>query len=82
MDEKLDLKRDFLHYRKVLHYLEGNVPIQVLCLPKAVEKKLTAAGIIRVYDLIGRNLSEIKGLGAKSLEMIAARLDEFFSVSL
>lgn len=79
---KIDLKQDFLHYRKVLHYLEGNVPIQVLCLPKSIESKLLRAGFVRVYDLTSTDFTKIKGLGVKSLDILASRLDEFFSMRL
>lgn len=80
--EKPDLKKDLAHWRKLLAYMGANVPIQVLCLPKAVEKSLISEGILRVYDLIDRDLAEIKGIGVTRAELIASRLDEFFTVSI
>ncbi len=77
-----DLKANLKHYRNIVQYLGCNVPIQVLCLPKRIEKCLLDDGIIRVYDLIGMNLAEIKGIGEVSVGLLASRLDEFFTVSI
>ncbi len=79
---KEDLKQNIDHYRKTLYYMGANVPIQVLCLPKIVEKSLLKEGFVRVYDLISRDLTEIKGLGSARLDLLASRLDEFFTVSI
>jgi len=82
--EKSDenFKKDLAHYRKTICYLEGNVPIQVLCLPTVIEKSLINDGCLRVYDLINRDLGKIKGLGKGRLRLLASRLDEFFTVSI
>ncbi len=80
--EKVDLKKDLAQWRRLLSYMGANVPIQVLCLPKAVEKSLISEGILRVYDLIDRDLAEIKGIGLARGELIASRLDEFFTVGI
>lgn len=77
-----DFKKDLAHYRKTLCYMEANVPIQVLCLPKVVENALIADGCIRVYDLISRDLTKIKGIGRTRIGDLTSRLDEFFTVSL
>lgn len=79
---KEDVKKNLEHYRKTLSYMGANVPIQVLCLPKSLEKSLIRARLVRVYDLISCNLAEIEGIGPKSLDLLASRLDEFFSVSI
>lgn len=79
---KTNLKEDFDNYRKTLYYMGANVPIQVLCLPKSLEKSLLNEGIIRVYDLINRDLAKIEGVGAKRLGLLTSRLDEFFTVSI
>lgn len=80
--EKPDLKKDFYHYKRVLSFMGANVPLQVLCLPKPLEKLLIAHGFQRVYDLIDRDLTEIEGIGDRRLDLLTSRLDEFFSVSL
>lgn len=77
-----DFKKDLSHYRKTLYYMGANVPIGVLCLPSAVEKLLSREGILRVYDLIDRDLTKIKGLGDSRLSLLTSRLDEFFTVGI
>ena len=79
-DEKY--KEDLKHYRTVLSYMEANVPLQVLCLPVAIEKILFKDGCLRVYDLFSRDFAKIKGLGKKRLDLLTARLDEFLSISI
>lgn len=82
LNKEEKLQEDLSHYRNTLSYLGANVPIQVLCLPKAVEKCLAKSGCIRVYDLINRNLAEIEGLGVARINLLTSRLDEFFSIGL
>lgn len=77
-----DPKKDLAHYRQTLYYMGANVPIGVLCLPKAIEKTLRSEGIARVYDLINRDLGEIKGIGKSRIDLLTSRLDEFFTVSI
>lgn len=76
------LKEDLIHYRRLITYMEANVPLQVLCLPKAIENALVNDGCVRVYDLINRDLRKIKGLGSRRLDLLASRLDEFLSISI
>ena len=77
-----EMKKDLEHYRKTLYYMGANVPLQVLCLPKAIEKLLLKDGCLRVYDLIDRDLTKIKGLGDRRLDLLTSRLDEFLTVSI
>ena len=81
-EKKIDLKKDLEHWRKLLEFMGANVPIQALCLPKTLEKALISDGIIRVYDLIGRDLTKIKGIGAGRLSLLTSRLDEFLSIGI
>ena len=76
-----DMEKDFSRYRKTLQYLEADLPITALCLPKAIENALLRGGYERVYDLFGHDLAKIKGLGRKRLSLLAARLDEFLPMS-
>ncbi len=76
------IRGDFEHYKKTVSYLGGNVPIQCLCLPVVIENALIADGCLRVYDLFNRDLTKIKGIGKTRVELLTARLDEFFSVCL
>lgn len=77
---KEDMHKNFLHYRKTLAYMGANVPIGVLCLPKALEKSLIKAGLIRVYDLIECDFTKIEGIGERRADLLASRLDEFFTI--
>ncbi len=83
-DESIEdkAKKDLAHYRTVLQFMGANVPIQVLCLPPEIENILLNDGNVRCYDLISRDLSKIKGLGTVRLNLLRARLDEFFTVNL
>ena len=77
-----EYKKDMAHYRMTLNFLGGNCPIEALCLPKPIQTVLLKEGYSRIYDLIGVNLGKIKGLGRVRVEVLAARLDEFLTVSL
>lgn len=79
---KDNLKEDMSHYRQVLSYMEANVPIQVLCLPKVIETALLSDGCLRVYDLFNRDLAKIKGIGRDRLALLTSRLDEFCTISI
>lgn len=77
-----EISKNIEHYRKTLMFLGGNVPIQALCLPLVIENVLMKNGYERVYDLIGTNLTKIKGLGRERIALLTSRLDEFFTVSI
>lgn len=81
-DNEEKFKKDLNHYRKTLCYLEGNVPIQVLCLPKVLENALLRDGCLRIYDLFNRDLTKIKGIGKNRISLLTSRLDEFLTVSI
>lgn len=81
-DSLEQFKKDVAHYRRTIAALEGDAPIAVLCLPSSLEKILLKNGIVRVFDLIGTDLCEIKGIGRVRRELLTSRLDEFFSVRL
>ena len=80
--KNLDMNESFLHYRKTLSYMSANVPLGVLCLPKSLEKILLRNGFIRVYDLIGCDFTKIEGVGDGRADLLASRLDEFFTVGI
>lgn len=81
-DSQEKLQEDLAHYRKVMYFMGANIPIECLCLPKAIETILKTEGCTRVYDLLNRDLAEIKGLGKRRLDLLTSRLDEFVSVRL
>lgn len=81
LDNKKDiLKNNFIRYRKILKYMEADVPIQCLCLPKIIENKLIGAGCLRVYDVFDLDFSKIKGLGISRQAIISSSLDQFLSM--
>lgn len=74
------IKKEFERYEKVMKFLECDVPIQALCLPKQIEKHLLSAGCLRVFDMIDRDLTKIKGIGKVRGAFLRSRLNEFFPV--
>jgi hypothetical protein len=68
------------NYRKMMSYMAGDVPIQSLCLPKTIETILLNNGLLRVYDLFDRDLTEIKGLGTVRCRDLTSRLDQFLAM--
>ena len=90
VDEKLDqaeinkINKKHLeslqNYRDFMSYASGDVPIQVLCLPKSIEKILIDYGLLRVYDLFDRDLTKIKGIGKTRIRYLASSLDQFLSM--
>lgn len=79
---KEELNKALKEYRKSLVYMGANVPIECLCLPDEIQSILIREGILRVYDIINRDLGKIKGIGSKRRAVLAAHLDEFFAVGL
>ncbi len=82
VDAPENVQADLEYYRTMLMYLGGNVPLEALCLPKRYHNCLVKDGCDRVYDLISRDLTKIKGLGDLGCELISARLDQFFTMSV
>lgn len=76
-----ELKKSFSIYRKNLDFMLCDVPIGVLCLTKEIENALLRQDCLRVYDLLDRDLTKIKGIGKIRGRYLAACLDEFLSVS-
>ncbi len=65
-------------YKQTINYMAGDAPINILCLPKAIETILLKQGILRVYDLLNRDLAKIKGLGKVRVDRLTSSLNEFF----
>ena len=82
--EELIIKKSLLefceNYKKTISYMYADVPIGVLCLSKTIETILLRNGIVRVYDLIDRDLTKIKGIGHRRVRDLTASLDKFLSV--
>lgn len=77
---KKELKHSFENYQKTMKYMVADAPIDILCLPKAIEQILFDNGLLRVYDLFDVDFTKIKGLGEGRIRQLTARLDQFFSM--
>lgn len=75
-------KEDLVHYRSTLSYLGGNIPLECLCLPSRIEKKLLTNGYSRVYDLFSGDFTKIKGIGVLARDIVFERLDDFIAMPL
>jgi len=80
MEKKYDFKKDFALYNNVILFMKADVPIETLCLPKIILNVLHKQNFKRVSDLIGHDLSKIKGLGIARGGLLASSLDKFLSV--
>lgn len=68
------------NYRKTLTYMYADAPIEALCLPNSLQNILIDSGCLRIYDLIDRDLTEIKGLGKTRINRLTTCLNEFLSM--
>lgn len=68
------------NYHQNMKFMAADAPIEVLCLPKVIETILLNEGCIRIYDILNRDLAEIKGLGIKRSGDLTSRLNEFFAM--
>ncbi len=76
--EELLLK--FKEYRTTMNYMAADAPIEVLCLPKEIERILITNDILRIYDVFDVDFTKIKGLGVVRIRYLTACLDQFFSM--
>lgn len=77
---KKKLLGSFENYKRTMLYMSCDAPIEILCLPKAIETILVNDGVSRVYDLLDRDLTKIKGLGDIRRGELASRLNKFISM--
>lgn len=75
-----EVLKKFSEYRNTLNYMAADAPIEILCLPPAIEKILLSHGCLRVYDLIDMDFVKIKGLGEIRIRHLTACLDQFLSM--
>ena len=82
IQKKINLKlmESLKSYRNTLSYMAADVPLEAMCLPKPIETALRNEGCLRVYDLLDRDLGEIKGIGKLRGERLAASLNEFLAM--
>lgn len=77
---KKELAKKFDEYQTTIKYMLADAPIEVLCLPKTIEKILLDQGFLRIYDLFNVDLVEIKGIGVTRVQQLTTCLDKFFSM--
>ena len=75
-----ELLESFNGYKKMMMFLSADAPIEILCLPIAIENILLSQGCLRIYDMIDMDFAKIKGLGPTRLRHLTSRLDQFFSM--
>jgi len=79
--EILEIKKGFVkqisEYHNYIQRCHYDVPLEVLCLPKTTINILRKSGFKRISDIVGTDLTEIKGLGYSRLAYINARLQQF-----
>lgn len=84
MIETQKIKHDFLknleNYKRYINEAALDIPIETLCLPQSINKILIRNGLSRIKDIAAADLTEVKGLGDKRIELIRFRIDEFRSL--
>jgi hypothetical protein len=76
------LHEDLAHYRNVMYFLGLNIPIESMCLPARIEKILLDNGFLTIYELTVSDFRKVKGLGKRSVDLIASRLNELVSIGI
>lgn len=68
------------NYKNTVMYMQGDVPIGVLCLKKATEKLLSDNGISRVYDLFDMDFTKIEWLNDLARRDLTTRFNQFIAM--
>ena len=77
---KEEVLKKLVEYNNTMQFMATDAPIEVLCLPKQIERALLNAGITRIFELLNCNLREIKGLGVARVNRLTASLNEFIAM--
>jgi len=77
---RIEVLKKYEEYNKTMKYMAADAPIEILCLPKAIETILITNGYLRIYDLFDADFTKIKGLGVVRCRDLTACLDQFFSM--
>jgi len=75
-----EIAKLILEYPSKINRMAADVPIGVLCLPKAIEKLLLDNGCLRVHDIVDLDLAEVEWLTDRHVRNLTSRLDQFFSM--
>ncbi len=77
---KKELVKSIQNYRRTLLFLYADAPIALLGLSKPIVTILSNNGLLRIYDLLDRDLIEIKGLGVSRIRELSTALEQFVSM--
>jgi len=77
---KEEVLKKFVDYQNSMKYLAADAPIEILCLPKTIEKCLTDHGCFRVYEIFDLDFTEIKGLGISHIRELTSSLNQFLAM--
>lgn len=72
--------KKFKDYRNTINYMAADAPIETLCLAPAIEKALLDHGLLRIYDLLDCDLTKVKRLGVRRIDLLTTSLNQFFSM--
>ena len=78
---KEELLKAYTNFNKNISYMAADAPIEILGLPATIQTILVNEGCLRVYDLLNRDLTKIKGIGKRRIGDLTSRLNEFLSMS-
>lgn len=75
-----EVLKKFNDYKKTIAYMTADAPLEILCLPSAIQNALLAHGCLRIYDLFDMDFTKVKGLGVRRIRDLTSCLDQFFSM--
>lgn len=75
-------KNSLINYRACIANEIANVPIETLCLPKAITTILKREKYLRISDLLGVKLHTIKSISNARADIISQKLRIFFSYDI
>lgn len=78
---RIKLVESLQEYRKTMQYMVCDVPISVLDISKSDINLLERNGFVRLYDLIGADLTKIEGLRVSTIDRLTSGLQQFISMS-
>lgn len=77
---KDEISKCLKNYEKTIKYMVQDAPIQILGLPRNLQKKLIKNNCLRIYDFIELDFGKIEWLDDVDIRDLTARLNEFLSM--
>ena len=75
-----ELLESYENYNKVISQMGMDAPIEVLCLPQAINKILLREGCRRIPEVLKLDLTKVKGLGVTRQWELTTSLNQFLSM--